>query len=72
MDVNADAKMKFEANSETTIRGELGFMNDGQVNIVPATAVSGGDVAARVICKTFTNFGDKSKWLNGSYPQDIL
>lgn len=72
MDVNADAQMKFEANSETFIRGEQGFMNDGQVNIVPATAVSGGDVAARVICKTFTNFGNKSKWLNGSYPQDIL
>ena len=72
MDVNTHAQMKFEANSVTTIRGELGFMNDGQVNIVPATAVDDGDVAARVICKTFDNFGDKSKWLNGSYPQDIL
>lgn len=72
MDVNTGAKMKFEANSETTIRGELGFMNDGQVDIVPATAVDDGDVAARVICKTFTNFGNKSYWLNGSYPQDIL
>lgn len=72
MDVNTDAKMKFEANSVTTIRGEKGFMNDGQVDIVPATKVDDGDVAARVICKTFTNFGDRNKWLNDSYPQDIL
>lgn len=64
--------MKFEANSVTTIKGDAGFANDGKVDITPQTAVDGSDVAARVICKSFTNFGDTSKWLNGSYPQDIL
>lgn len=64
--------MKFEANSVTTIKGDAGFANDGKVDITPQTAVGGSDVAARVICKSFTNFGDTNKWLNGSYPQDIL
>ena len=72
VEVNANGMMKFEANSVTTIRGDQGFMNDGKVDIVPATAVTGQDVAARVICKTFTNFGNRNNWLNGSYPQDIL
>ena len=70
--VNPNGKMKFEANSVTTIYGDDGFDNNGQVDITPQTKVSGTDVAARVICKKFTNFGDTSKWLNGSYPQDIL
>lgn len=64
--------MKFEANSVTTIKGDAGFANDGKVDITPQTAVGGSDVAARVICKSFTNFGNTNKWLNGSYPQDIL
>ena len=64
--------MKFEANSVTTIKGDTGFDNNGKVDITPQTAVGGSDVAARVICKFFTNFGDTNKWLNGSYPQDIL
>lgn len=64
--------MKFEANSVTTIKGDTGFDNNGKVDITPQTAVDGSDVAARVICKKFTNFGDTSKWLNGSYPQNIL
>lgn len=70
--VNPNGKMKFEANSVTTIYGDDGFDNNGQVDITPQTKVSGTDVAARVICKKFTNFGNTSKWLNGSYPQDIL
>lgn len=70
--VKTDGKMKFEANSVTTIYGDDGFDNNGQVDITPQTKVSGTDVAARVICKKFTNFGNTSKWLNGSYPQDIL
>lgn len=70
--VKTNGMMKFEANSVTTIKGDAGFANDGKVDITPQTAVSGSDVAARVICKSFTNFGDISKWLNGSYPQDIL
>lgn len=64
--------MKFEANSVTTIKGDAGFANDGKVDITPQTAVGGSDVAARVICKSFTNFGKTNNWLNGSYPQDIL
>ena len=70
--VKPNGKMKFEANSETTIYGDDGFDNNGQVDITPQTKVSGTDVAARVICKKFTNFGYTNKWLNGSYPQDIL
>lgn len=70
--VNPKGMMKFEANSVTTIYGDAGFDNNGKVDITPQTKVSGTDVAARVICKSFTNFGDTSKWLNGSYPQDIL
>lgn len=70
--VNPNGKMKFEANSVTTIYGDDGFDNNGQVDITPQTKVSGTDVAARVICKKFTNFGNTSKWQNGSYPQDIL
>lgn len=70
--VKTNGKMKFEANSVTTIYGDDGFDNNGQVDITPQTKVSGTDVAARVICKRFTNFGNTSKWLNGSYPQDIL
>lgn len=70
--VNPEGMMKFEANSVTTIYGDAGFDNKGKVDITPQTKVSGTDVAARVICKSFTNFGDTSKWLNGSYPQDIL
>lgn len=70
--VKTNGKMKFEANSVTTIYGDDGFDNNGQVDITPQTKVNGTDVAARVICKKFTNFGDTNKWLNGSYPQDIL
>lgn len=66
--VLADGKMKFEKNSVSTIKGTNGFTNDGVVDITPQTAVSGGDVAALVICRSFTNFGDKTKWVNGSYP----
>lgn len=70
--VKTNGKMKFEANSVTTIYGDGGFDNKGKVDITPQTKVSGTDVAARVICKKFTNFGDTDKWLNGSYPQNIL
>lgn len=70
--VNPNGMMKFEANSVTTIYGDAGFDNKGKVDITPQTQVSGTDVAARVICKSFTHFGDTNKWLNGSYPQDIL
>lgn len=70
--VNPNGMMKFEANSVTTIYGDAGFDNKGKVDITPQTKVSGTDVAARVICKKFTNFGDTDKWLNGSYPQNIL
>lgn len=70
--VEKGGMMLFDANSVTTIKGDEGFNNDGKVNIIPQTAVGGSDVAARVICKKFTHFGDTDKWLNGSYPQDIL
>lgn len=66
--VLANGKMKFEKNSVSTIKGTDGFANDGVVDITPQTAVAGGDVAALVICRSFTNFGNKTKWVNGSYP----
>lgn len=60
--------MKFDKNSVTTIYGANGFTNDGKVNIVPQTSLTGTDVAAIVLCRKFTNFGDSSKWTNNSYP----
>ncbi|MCL1614990.1 hypothetical protein M3090_01005 [Bacteroides sp. ET71] len=70
MVVTEMGKASFAANSITTIQQT--FENDGVVNIMPQTMVGNGEVAARVICRSFTNFGDKSHWLNGSYPQDTL
>lgn len=70
MTVTKEGKASFAANSVTTIQGQ--FANDGEVNIIPQTQVGNGEVAARVICSSFTNFGDTSKWLNDSYPQDTL
>ena len=64
----AEGEMKFQKNSVTTIYGANGFANDGKVQIVPQTVLSGSDVAAIVICRSFTNFGDASKWTNNSYP----
>lgn len=68
VNVTANGKANFEANSVTTIANW--FYNEGQVSIIPQTMVGNGEVAARVICEDFTNFGDTSKWLNGSYPQN--
>lgn len=70
MEVTANGDASFAANSVTTI--QQAFINDGEVSIIPQTMVGNGEVAARVICRSFTNFGDKSHWLNGSYPQDTL
>ena len=70
MNVTANGKANFEANSNTYIHGE--FDNEGQVSIIPQTMVGNGEVAANVYCISFTNFGDTSKWLNNSYPQDTL
>lgn len=59
--------MKFNKNSVTTIGGQ--FNNDGKVNIVPQTELTGTDVAALVYCKGFTNYGKEANWENKSYPQ---
>ena len=66
MDVDANGKVAFEANTVTNITGA--FENDGEVDIVNQTQVSGTDVPARVLCASFTNGADTSHWVNNTYP----
>lgn len=66
MTVEKDGKMEFLAMSITNIKGANGFANDGKVTIV--TATSGTEFPARVYSRSYTNGGDKTKWINGSEP----
>lgn len=66
MRVEKDGEMEFQAMSITNIKGANGFANDGKVTIV--TATSGTEFPARVYSRSYTNGGDKTKWINGSEP----
>lgn len=66
MTVEKDGIMEFRAMSITNIKGANGFANDGKVTIV--TATSGTEFPARVYSRSYTNGGDKTKWINGSEP----
>lgn len=66
MTVEKDGEMEFQAMSITNIKGGNGFANDGKVTIV--TATSGTEFPARVYSRSYTNGGDKTKWINGSEP----
>ena len=66
MRVEKDGEMEFRAMSITNIKGANGFANDGKVTIV--TATSGTEFPARVYSRSYTNGGDKTKWINGSEP----
>lgn len=66
MTVEKDGKMEFLAMSITNIKGANGFANDGKVTIV--TTTSGNEFPARVYSRSYTNGGDKTKWINGSEP----
>lgn len=66
MTVEKDGVMEFLAMSITNIKGANGFANDGKVTIV--TTTSGTEFPARVYSRSYTNGGDKTKWINGSEP----
>lgn len=66
MRVEKDGEMEFQAMSITNIKGANGFANDGKVTIV--TATFGTEFPARVYSRSYTNGGDKTKWINGSEP----
>lgn len=66
MTVSKDGAITFLAMSITNIKGSNGFANDGKVTIVTTTA--GTEFPARVYSRSYTNGGDKTKWINGSEP----
>lgn len=66
MTVEKDGVMEFLAMSITNIKGANGFANDGEVTIV--TTTYGNEFPARVYSRSYTNGGDKTKWINGSEP----
>lgn len=66
MTVSKDGAIRFLAMSITNIKGSNGFANDGKVTIV--TATTGTEFPARVYSRSYTNGGDKTKWINGSEP----